>query len=1704
MAEVTETTLGRNTTPSSCIQPGPSDLDALDQLMEAGRYQDAYQQSLRFGSLKDWRGPRSREIASAIANQSGGYRLSDAIDVQAYREHRDDIDIQLSYLHYLRIRRSPLDAWELLNRLNHDHATPKQQIRRLFHLANIVTEFRDFVQARSYLDQAARLNPPPHKLLVEESELARAQDHYEQALDFARKALAAKPYHVPALREMAANLVDLGRNAEAISLLQDSLQHVQSLALLWRLIELQWEEDRHAETIPLLERYQTWSPLCEKSQRNWAIGRLADAHYYLGQIDKAITYAEQRSDDYYRDFAKRLRDPQRSQIRKELPLGYIRQHHNTCGATTLANLSAYWGQPIPHEKVVEAIWYDGTSDPKERIWSEQQGFVVREFKYTWEIARQLIDRGIPFALATSYATSSHLQAVSGYDEARQTILIRDPSDATNREYITDAIATTYAATGPRCLLMLPNDQTDKLSGLDLPESEGFDLLHQVRHALDLNNRDLALTIQAKLDALLPGHRLALFGQYSIACHDRNLFWQNQCTEKLLALFPDNSRLQLQYLASLRDLGREQERHDWLEKKLTEKERHPLLFKEYAIDLSGNALQHQEAQRLLRRAHRYLNREASVLGHLARLYRSQRKLEESCTLYRFACGLDISNESLADNYFSVSRQADHVEPALDLLRQRFALLGDKDCGPGKTLFKCLEALERTSEAFTVLEKALTRRPKDEWLLLFAANTYSRYNQHERAHRLLDQAEPTAPRNYLYFVKASMAENERQWEQAVEWWRKQLELEPDSEIAHSSIAELLSKLHGRSAAIEFLDQSARQLPHNLEIQTNRYRWYRTDPKQAESILREIIAIHPQNIWTRIELIRWLRQREALDEALDLAKETVALDPCWTYSVNALAEVHKARGETLQARDTFRRVLRLDIDATFAMDSLVTLARTTADKLTEIDFVLAELRSQTVWGDGYFALQNNAQNLLEPDKLLAIFETARSERPDFWQRWAVTIDQLANMRQLEPARQLAQQAVERFPLLPAVHLRLAKVLKAMGRDVESIVSLQRALDINPFWTSPVYELCDIYRQKNQFDEFRTTIESALVRNPREARFLGFLAEAISKLETPSSALPHLIQSLELDPDYSWGWDRLIEWCPEREILRHAKAIAEQNPANIYSWMGLARVHRKMGHLDDCLACLDRALQLRPRDALIHDQKACALAEASRLDEALLACSPSIYGNEVPGSLMARAAWIQSQKGDRSAAIGQMRKALEVDPANSWAWTRLADWLHEAKEYESELQAIEHMRRLEPNEAVPLGYRAEAKLALKDRAGAKADLREACRMDSNYSFAWNTLLRLLREDNELEEVEKVVVELEKIAPGNSTLRHRALYHICKRESVPALATIEKLCFSPISDTYLIEEVAQAYKEAGASADIERIFHEAITRSTPEKPVNPNVGHLWVASWSRRREWREESQLNQLDIQSPAGHNALIAYIEALGESSRIWKLRWLQFRLRRLFASNTSAWGTMGYALSIAQKNIETVIWMRGWRAKPDLRPWMLSNLALSWGRLKIDRAVTRVVDYALSLPPDHVHGHLLSWKAIISAVNLQHDDARKALNALADKDTTELYKFLRQLAQWIEKVHDAPPSERKAVFDAERSEIESLRVQNPNLRTGPISKRFWILATRRAAKLSHRWLAYARTFLPHIENPVESKPGLSAAFVRILGGILFLSALRSCSPY
>src|SRR4029078_11346090 len=87
-----------------------------------------------------------------------------------------------------------------------------------------------------------------------------------------------------------------------------------------------------------------------------------------------------------------------------LKVGFVRQHHMTCAPATLSAISRFWSMPADHLEVAEAICYDGTPAHSERRWAEDHGWATVEFSVTWDAARALIDRGVPFTLTTVEAT----------------------------------------------------------------------------------------------------------------------------------------------------------------------------------------------------------------------------------------------------------------------------------------------------------------------------------------------------------------------------------------------------------------------------------------------------------------------------------------------------------------------------------------------------------------------------------------------------------------------------------------------------------------------------------------------------------------------------------------------------------------------------------------------------------------------------------------------------------------------------------------------------------------------------------------------------------------------------------------------------------------------------------------------------------------------------------------------------------------------------------------------------------------------------------------------------------------------------------------------------------------------------------------------------------------------------------------------------
>ena len=111
---------------------------------------------------------------------------------------------------------------------------------------------------------------------------------------------------------------------------------------------------------------------------------------------------------------------------------------------------------------------------------------------------------------------------------------------------------------------------------------------------------------------------------------------------------------------------------------------------------------------------------------------------------------------------------------------------------------------------------------------------------------------------------------------------------------------------------------------------------------------------------------------------------------------------------------------------------------------------------------------------------------------------------------------------------------------------------------------------------------------------------------------------------------------------MLELHRDLTKRRPGELRSWRLLSDALIDTEHVDECLAALDRCIELNPRDVESHSTKGYDLASAGRFDEAQAACRPEVFGNEPPIELRGRAAEVLARRGDFDDAVAAMRKVL------------------------------------------------------------------------------------------------------------------------------------------------------------------------------------------------------------------------------------------------------------------------------------------------------------------------------------------------------------------------------------------------------------------------------------------------------------------------------
>lgn len=1547
-------------------------LAQIERLADCGLFLQAHELATQLGDYRHWRGPRAMTLAARLVGHLGARRLADVLAYLGYRRYPQAAETRLCYARFLLARRGHYCAWRFVRQFADwlPHTLPRRAEWLSFH-AYLYALLRDFSRSAELYAQVQACGVEDHWLLVEQSNCLEQADRYVEALQLCEQVLQNQPQHRAALLQAAQLQLQLSQPEAALARLRKAVSELESSSLCALLVECLIESEQLDEAWHWLEQGEALAPLLEPSLQRWYAARRCDIACLRGEYPQALAYAEAAGGSFYQVIQQRLGSPQGT--RRLLPVSFVRQHHMTCVPATLSALANYWGQAVAHLQVAEEICYDGTSHQAERAWAERNGWLVAEFTVDWPTSCALIDRGLPFTLTLQYTGSGHLQAVVGYDEPRGTLLIRDPGQAQFGECLAEPLFDAQRASGPRGLLLLPPAQAHRLEGLNLPERALWDIYYQLVSGLEVHCRDEAVEALEALRSLAPGHRLSLQAQRAIGWYDGHETQVLEATEALLLQYPEDANLILAKAASLVQLQAREVQLDWLAGHCQARWGDPGIVVRYADLLGEDGRLTSQAQLLLERVLRQAPTLAQGWNALANQRWNEGMREEACELYRLAACLNATQEGYSNQYFRALRCLGQSTEGLAFLHARQRQLGHLAAGPGLTLSEFLEELGRLHEVREVLEQAVQQRPEDAALLLNLADFYGRNGELEKNLQMLQRAEPLSRRST--WLRAAVLHSQRSagdLPQALEWCREAAAMEPLNLSIQRLYVQLLKQSVGEEAADAHIETLAASYPHHCGIaELGVERAQRQSLAMGEQALRRLLSSHPEHAWAIRELAINVARLGRREEALSLCLQARAIAPDNSQGYSTHGFVLLQDGQRDAAREVFCQALRHSVDNDYASGMLLETAASQDEALQSLAFVHGELVRQVTFGDGWLAYQQQAQRLLEGEKLLEQLSEALQNRADLWQLWVVVARQQVLLQRYEQAESVLQGAIERFPLLPRLALEQAQLQKSQGQLSECCATLRDSFRISPLWTSSVRLYVDcLLEQGSGLAEAEQLLRSVLARTPDNSELRAYLAYVLGEQEVYVYAANEAEHVLRDEPSNAWAWNQLRRYSAAlneaSRPLALARELVQRRAGDVDAWLALAELETAAAAKEQALR---EALGYNPRHQAVNEQLLELLLHAGRHEQLQEQLQAPCWAGTPPVELALYGPRARHAEGLLEQADGELRQLLRLHPGSYEAWRLLADWQDAAGEHLDYLDCARQMVRLEPARAMAQGYLGHALLLNQQPHEALPAFSQAYRLDSGYLFAglneFDLVLTLGRHQDARALLERLLHGGEQPAVLIRALRWASSYddQALKRRS------LQTLCCH--GDT---QELWQETLEVLGRAHKDKLLRELLDIGIAAGTLHSAAARFWLqlqdAHWTPNSLWKAFLKALLNDPQ----HTAKRAMLELLAERQNCMGLlvRTLD-SCRAAMQTDALIWGVAAYAM--LKHNLHFMMFerLKNWQQRSDLPSWGLDNLAVAMRLQDRDKAAAAVSAVSLERQPDNQDAML--WMLFDAAMAKDH---------------------------------------------------------------------------------------------------------------------------------
>jgi tetratricopeptide (TPR) repeat protein len=546
-------------------------------------------------------------------------------------------------------------------------------------------------------------------------------------------------------------------------------------------------------------------------------------------------------------------------------------------------------------------------------------------------------------------------------------------------------------------------------------------------------------------------------------------------------------------------------------------------------------------------------------------------------------------------------------------------------------------------------------------------------------------------YYHFSKARLLDDQGQASQAIDEYKKALELDPNNSLIYSEMAESYMRNNrlrdaadtaGKAISIDKDNIEAHKLLSTIYLQIIS-RGNAQNPPSADTIngaiheFEEIIRIDPSERTSFLMLGRLYQIKGDRDKATEIYKKFLGVEPTNEDGATALAKLHMDAGNYKEAADLLEEFVKQRPDSDAALQ---TLGEAYSEMQEYAKAAEAYRRASVLDPDDAEIKKAEAQALFLSDRLdeaATLYQKLAQAEPDD----GVSLLRLGQIyrRQMkyDLARQNLQKAAQAFPdsvdiqfnlvildrdegrledALKRANEILKKTEKANGRYSEAEKQNRRIFLLNQGI---------LHQTLGNYDAaIKTFLEVKSLTNEKDGRIDAQIIETYRNAKNLDKALQYNEQALADNPENRQlkmvHADIIAEKGRLDEGVRALQQLQKGGDGDLEILTAMVGVYQRAKKFDQAQTTLNSALQRFPNEETLYFLQGSLSEKQKKYDEAEKAFRKALELEKDDPAVLNYFGYMLATRGTRlDEAEAMVQKAVQSDPTNG-AYLDSLGWVY------------------------------------------------------------------------------------------------------------------------------------------------------------------------------------------------------------------------------------------------------------------------------------------------------------------------------------------------------------------------------------------------------------------------------------------------------------